>query len=225
MRFVRLLSVVLPLGIAAVATAPTSSAEAQPPCKWEVEYTLAANLKLTDTPMGEGNGVYGIGPGKVVLRYDEAPGRPGGVQMLEYKMREYFTIHSKTLFWTTTVVTDTRTSAMPDACSIAADGTLDNRRVLRWRTPIRGYHTDGTLTCTGSLCGKFGAPPEGQSPFHVAPHAVGFKPFVFGPDMTTFTMETTHVSQTTMPKQSAEIALSAREVRRACVPVVACPAP
>jgi hypothetical protein len=51
---------------------------------------------------------------------------------------------------------------------------------------------------------------------------VRFNPFVFAPDMTTFTMATTHVSKTDMPKQSGEVALSGREMRRACVPVISC---
>jgi hypothetical protein len=212
------------LGVAGLAVAPMSSAQGEAPkCSWEVEYALAANLKLTDTPLGEGNGIYPIGPGTVVLRYDAEPGRPSEVRMLRYTMREYFTIRSRTLVWTTTVITDTHTHATPDACSIAAQGSLDAAHVLRWQTPVRGYRTDGTLTCKGSLCGKFGAPPAGQTPLHIGPGPVPFKPFVFAPDMKTFTMASTHVSKTDMPKQSGEVALAGREVRRACVPVPACP--
>lgn len=214
------------VGVVGIVAAP-EAADAQAPapsCDWQIEYAVAANLKLTDTPMGEGDGIYTIGPGKVVLRWQNQNGQPGGdVKMLEYKMREYFTIKSRTLFWTTTVVTDTNTAATPNVCSIAAEGTYDgSARALKWRTPVRGYRTDGTLTCEGSLCGKFGAPPPGQSPLHIGPHDVGFSPFVFGPDLKTFTMVSTHVTKTDMPKQSGEVALSGREQRRACVPVAAC---
>ena len=213
--------VVAPKGADAQAPAPAPTPP--PSCEWEIEYSLAANLKLSDTPMGEGDGIYPIGPGKVVLRWQNQNGQPGGaVKMVEYKMREYFTIKSKTLFWTTTVVTDTNTAATPNTCSVAAEGALDGARNLRWRTPVRGYRTDGTLSCEGSLCGKFGAPPPGQSPLHIGPNPVMFSPFVFSPDMKTFTMATTHVSKTDMPKQTGEIALSGREVRRACVPVAVC---
>ena len=226
MKYVRRIASVLgPLAVVGLIVAPTHRAVAEEaaPCEWEVEYGLSANLKLTETPMGEGDGVYNIGPGKAVLRYENKGGQPGGnVKMLQYQMREFFTIKSKTLFWTTTVITDTNTAATPNACSIAAEGALDASRQVVWRTPVRGYRTDGTLTCQGSLCGKFGAPPPGQSPLHIGPNPVGFKPFVFSADMKTFTMATTHVSKTDMPKQSGEIALAGREMRRACVPVVAC---
>jgi len=223
MRVAKILAVLLPLGLCAIAVAPTSSADDPAPCDWQLEYSLAANLKLTDTPMGEGNGVYPVGPGRVVLRLQDRGGQPGGsAQLLEYRMREHFTVHSKTLFWTTTVLTDTRSSATPDACSIAAEGALDADRVLRWQTPVRGYRTDGMLTCSGSLCGKFGAPPPGESALHIGPEPVPFKPFVFSPDLRTFTMQTTHISTTSMPKQSSEIALAGREVRRACVPIPKC---
>jgi hypothetical protein len=223
--FGRLALVVGSVAIVGAIVAPVV-ADAQGPasCDWEVEYAVAANLKLTDTPMGEGDGVYPIGPGKVLLRWQNQNGQPGGeVKMLEYRMREYFTIKSRTLFWTTTVVTDTNTAATPNVCSIAADGAFDGAaRTIKWRTPVRGYRTDGTLTCEGSLCGKFGAPPPGQSPLHIGPSDIWFKPFVFGSDLKTFTMATTHVSKTDMPKQSGEVALAGREVRRACVPVAQC---
>jgi hypothetical protein len=224
MQFPRMLAVVVPLGVVALAIAPMGAAQttSAQSCAWEIEYNVAAKLKLTDTPMGEGNGIYTIGPGKVVLRYEDKGGQPGGdVKMLQYAMREYFTIKSKTLVWTTTVITDTNTVATPNACSSAAEGALDGRTV-RWRTPVRGYRTDGTLTCNGSLCGKFGAPPPGKMTLHIGPGPVQFSPFVFSPDMKTFTMVTTHVTKSDMPKQSGEVALAGREARRACVPVKTC---
>ena len=206
-----------------LVVAPNDAIAQSPPCEWEVEYTLAANLKLSETPMGQGDGIYPIGPGKVVLRYENKGGAPGGnVKMRQYMMREYFTVKSKTLFWSTSVITDTNTAATPNACSVAAEGTLDGARTIRWSTMISGYHTDGTLTCEGSMCGKFGAPPPGQSPLHIGPGPVVFSPFVFSTDMQTFTMATTHVAKTDMPKQSGEIALSGREVSRVCVPVASC---
>ncbi len=163
--------------------------------------------------MGAGDGNYTVGPGKVVLRFDN-----GRVQMLSYSMRENFTIHAHTVFWTTTVKTETQTAATPDSCSVAAEGTFDRgSRTLRWKTPVRGYHTDGTLECDGSMCGKFGAPPSGESQLHIPPGPVAFSPFVFSPDLQTFSMASTHVAKTSMPKQSAAIALAGREVRRTCV--------
>ena len=211
-------------GGAALGVGSAAADDAPPPCDaFEVEYLLAANLKLSETPMGEGDGVYSIGPGKVVLRFENKNGQPGGnVQMLQYAMREYFVIKSKTLFWTTSVTTDTNTAATPNACSIAAQGALDSSRTVKWSTPVAGYHTDGTLTCEGSMCGKFGAPPPGQSPFHIPPGPVAFNPFVFAADMKTFTMASAHVSKTDMPKQSGEVSLAGRETKRTCVAVAPC---
>ena len=175
--------------------------------------------------MGEGDGIYPIGPGSAVLRWDDKNGAPGGdVKLLRYSMKESFTVTSKTLFWTTTVITDTRTTTAPapNACGVVAEGALDAKRAVQWRTWVSGYRFDGTLTCRGSLCGKFGAPPAGTSDLHVGPYPVRFNPFVFAPDMQTFTMQTTHVTRTEMPKQAGEVALAGREVRRACVPIAPC---
>jgi hypothetical protein len=212
---------VLGVGIA-LAPSPASPAEQAPCDAWEIDYTLAANLKLEDTPMGEGDGVYKIGPGRVTLRFEDRGGQPAGnVKMLAYGMKEHFQIVSKTLFWTTSVTTDTNTGVGQDRCSIVAEGVLTDRS-LRWNKPLRGYHTDGTLTCDGSLCGKFGAPPSGTSALHIPPHDVPFAPFAYGADMKTFTMPFTFVSRSDMPKQTGYLALAARETRRACVVAKPC---
>lgn len=205
----------------ALASAPAS---AQPlPCDgWEVEYALSANLRLSDTPLGQGDGVYSIGPGRVVLHFDDRDGQPAGhARMLSYDMREHFVITSKALLWTTTVTTDTKTRDTPDACGVAAEGALSGG-TLTWSGPVRGYRTDGALTCDGSLCGKFGAPPPGQSPLHIGPGPVQFGAFVFGRDIKTFSMAETTVAKTEMPKQTAHLVLTGREMRRSCVQAKAC---
>ncbi len=187
----------------------------------EVEYALAATLQLTDTPLGKGDGAYGIGPGTATLRFDRRRGA-ASVALIAYRMRESFTIRTTALFWTTTVVTDTTTHVTLDSCASAAEGVLVER-TLRWTGPVRGYATDGTITCDGSLCGKFGAPAPGRSELHIAPHPVQFSSFDFSPDEKTFSMSATFVSKTDSPKQTAYVALSGREGRRACVPPPACP--
>lgn len=198
-----------------------TGARAEPPkasCRaWTIDYALAANLELTDTPLGEGDGIYKIGPGRVVLRFENLGGKPGGaVQMLSYTMREHFTVTAKTLFWTTTVITDSRTQASPDGSGAITRGRLVDH-ALRWAGPLHGYRTDGTLTCDGSLCGKFGAPPQGKSELHIPPHNVLFKPFKFSNDLSTFKMPYTIVSKTDSPKQTAHLALAGRAMRRSCV--------
>jgi hypothetical protein len=214
------------LAVGLVVAPGDAPAEDAAPCNaFEIEYTLAANLTLRDTPMGEGNGTYTIGPGQVVLRFENRGGAPGGaVQMLGYSMREYFVINSKTLFWTTSVTTDTNTASTPNKCAVTAEGVVSGR-TLSWRTPLRGYHTDGTLNCQGSLCGKFGAPPPGQSELHIPPGPVLFGAFELSADTKTFTMSPTQVAKTEMPKQTSFLGLAGRETRRTCVQVPQCKAP
>ena len=208
-----------------VALAPSDATADDPPAAcggWDVEYNLSARLELDDTPMGEGDGIYTIGPGRVVLRFEDRDGQPAGaVNMISYAMREHFVIKSKTLFWTTTVTTDTRTRVTPDVCSSAAEGTLTDHTIV-WRSAVRGYRTDGTLECDGSLCGKFGAPPPGKTELHIGPGPVAFKPFEFSPDRTTFSMAKAQVSKTEMPKQTGFIAVSGRETKRTCVAAKPC---
>jgi hypothetical protein len=188
----------------------------------QVEYALAANLQLSDTPMGEGNGVYAVGPGRAVVRFDNRDGQPtGGAKLLSYDMNEKFKIDSKTLFWKTHVTVDNRSRATPDRCGVAASGTMSGG-TLTWSTPVNGYHTDGTISCDGSLCGKAGAPPSGSTPLHIGPGPVQFEPFVFAADQKTFTMASAYVGKTEMPKQTAHLTLSGREVSRRCVAVKPC---
>ncbi|HEY1955981.1 MAG TPA: hypothetical protein VGH28_10210 [Polyangiaceae bacterium] len=214
MHSTRIAAVGLAAALVVIALAPQSGAD--PGCAWTVDYALDENLELTGTPMGRGNGVFPTGPGKVVLRFDGPR-----VSMLSYAMRERFTVKAHTVGWTTTVTSDLTTVATPDACSGAAEGVLEGR-TIRWTTPVRGVHTDGTITCSGSFCGKFGAPAPGERPFHIAGTSVRYSPFVLSADSKTFTMQKTHVSDTTSPKQSSSIALAGREVRRTCAPLPPC---
>ena len=193
----------------------SSSAVEGPSCSvQEVEYAIAGNLKVSETTMGQGNGIYKIGPGRAVLRFEG-----NNVQMVSLTMEEHLSVRANTLFGSTTVVTDARSRATPNACSGAAEGILSGR-VLSWRTPVSGYRTDGALRCEGAFCGRAGAPPPGQSPLHIGPNAAPFKPFVFSPDMTTFTMATTAPVKTEQPKQASELALSGRQISRRCIAAV-----
>jgi hypothetical protein len=88
---------------------------------------------------------------------------------------------------------------------------------------VSGYRYDGTMFCEGSLCGKFSAPPPGQSELHVGPNLVDFQPFAFSEDMKTFTMPYALVSKTESPKQTAFVTLAGRQVRKACVQNRPCP--
>ncbi|HSY24488.1 MAG TPA: hypothetical protein VK841_20315 [Polyangiaceae bacterium] len=208
----------------ATADAPQPSPPAPPPCDaWEIDYTLAGNLKLTDTTLGQGDGVYPVGPGAAVLRFEDHGGQPGGrAKLVNYSMKQGVTVTASALFFTAKVVSETVTRALPDACGVDGEGTL-NGTTLAWAGPIRAFKSDGTITCEGSLCGKFGAPPLGQSPLHIGPNPVQLQPFQFSGDLKTFSMPSTFVSKTEDPKQTAYLALSGREMKRSCVQVRPCP--
>jgi hypothetical protein len=138
----------------------------------DVEYAITGELEL----QGHGTHTVALGPGKLVLRF-----HGNDVTLVAYQMRESFTIGGSVGPIATHVTTEA------DATSHAVmHGTLDGH-VVRWREPLRGFHTDGTLTCTG-FCGKFGLPPHGASPFHVGAADQTFDTFVFDPEMKTFTM-------------------------------------
>lgn len=226
-RSARIAAVTLLLLAAGVSARSFAAPPEQPvplggPCTWDLEYTLDANLELTDTPLGQGDGVVNIGPGRVVLRFEDKSGKPGGaVKMLDYRMRDHFTVKTRTLFWKTVVENDTKTRSSPDKCGVSANGSLAGN-VVSWSSPVRGYRVDGTVKCTGDLCGKFGAPKEGTSQVHIGPSPVPFSDFTFGKDMKTFKMPRTFVTKTKVPKQTSYIAISGRLVRKRCVPVKAC---
>jgi hypothetical protein len=188
------------------------------PCTaWQVEYAMSSSVMLSDTTMGAGDGVYPNGPGKVVLRFEDRGGQPGGrVELLEYQVHDTFVLDSHILAWETRVVIDMLTRTTPGAKGFAAEGVLEGR-TIRWIGQWNGMHSDGHVTCTGSFCGKFGAPPEGRSEMHVPLHQVTFKPFELAPDTKTFTMAYSVVYSQSYPSQTTRISLAGREVKRTCV--------
>jgi hypothetical protein len=206
-----------------VGVASSAKSEEAPPCEaYDVEYSLSSNLELSDTPMGQGNGVYKIGPGTAVVHFERRGDGTMTAKMVSYSMKERFKVDAKTVFWKTHVTTDSRTTVGSDACGVVASGVLSGR-TLDWKSDIRAARTDGTLTCDGSMCGKFGAPPSGTSQLHVAPHDTRFRAWVFAPDMRSFTMEKTWMSRSESPKQEAHITLTGKEVRRVCMTAPRCP--
>ena len=231
MRVVQRGAATLVTALGVMATIPGSAGPARAlapvplgaPCDaWELEYLLNANLKLTETPLGQGDGIYKIGPGRVVLRFDDVNGRPGGtVRMSSYDMRDHFTVKSRTLFWSTVVENDTKTRATPSQCGVAATGKLDGDK-LAWSSKVAGYRVDGTITCTGALCGKFGAPPAGTTQLHIPPSPVQFSAFAFSSGLKQLKMPFTFVTKTAVPKQTSYVELAGTMVRRACVTAPIC---
>ena len=212
----------IPSPPAAADDAPSPTPVNAPCDAWQVEYVVNATVEISDTTMGAGDGKFPNGPGKVVLRFDNRGGQPGGnVKLIDYEMKDNFTVVSHALAWEARVTADTITRVTHNACGIAAEGVLDDR-TLRWSGPWRGMRSDGSVICQGGLCGKFGAPPSGRSDMHVAPHPANFKSFDYGADLKTFTMGYSIASQQASPSQTSRITLAGREVRRTCVAVSPC---
>lgn len=218
----RALAVAMPAVVSLGVVRAGSDAAAQAPApgacdSWRIDYALAGSLQLTDTPMGQGDGVYPIGPGTLTLRFDDAGGQPAGaVKLLSYDMHQTLTVTAKALFWRTTVVSDAVTRSVLDVCG-SSEGTLEGSS-LTWTAPVRSFVTEGTLHCDGAFCGSFGAPPPGPSALRLGPIPVQFKTFQFSADMKTFTMASTFVAATESPKQTSHMALAGREIRRVCEP-------
>ncbi|HZU84062.1 MAG TPA: hypothetical protein VE987_14135, partial [Polyangiaceae bacterium] len=153
--------------------------------------------------------------GKVLLHFGEVDGAGMRVQLQALEIREQFNVVAGALFLKAAVTTDGIARAASDAGGPIAEGTLLGR-TLRWSTPVRGFRQDGTVTCEGSLCGKFGGPPQGRSGMHSGPDAVSFQPFEFAGDLKTFTMRFSVISSSDSPKHRSFLAIAGREVRRAC---------
>jgi hypothetical protein len=181
----------------------------------QIEYALTARLQISDTPFGAGDGIVTTGPGSLALRV--TPGGGSGklrVQLVDYRMKNHFTVSSSVLLWSATVETRTLSRV---AQGVAGSGVLAKRR-LTWATPIVGHRSDGTLRCQGSGCGMPGAPPEGLSEIHIGPNAVRFAPFVFASDdLGTFQMQYSKLSHTDQPQQTTHIALAGRKMADRCL--------
>jgi hypothetical protein len=180
----------------------------------DVEYNVAANIRITDTPFGAADGVYSMGSGKVKLRVEAQPGHEA-VKMMSYDLVNRLTVEAKVAMLSTKVVTESKTATDHNACDGSAQGTLHDGK-LTWSSGVSGYHSDGTMECSGAMCGKFGAPPRGTSPWHETQSSLKFSPFTFSPDGSTFTMAYTLVSKSDAPKQTTYLALSGRRVKQSC---------
>jgi hypothetical protein len=187
----------------------------------DIEYAVSASLRIAGTTMGAGDGVHAVGPGRIVLRLKPAsaldPGPAVSVKMTLFELRQRFLVVAKVGLWSTRVLTDIETRASVDSRGVAAEGSL-SRRSLQWVSVTGGFRDDGALTCDGFFCGKFGAPPSGQSEYHMDPPTMALSPFEFSADMKTFSMPSTLATKTAEPQQETYVALAGREVRRTCVP-------
>jgi hypothetical protein len=203
--------------VAALAAGSPNVAAADEACAVsDVDYAIAGNLMVKETQFGAANGVYPLGAGKMRVRFEDgADGTPAHVKLMSYELDNHLTIKASFALWWTKVETRSRTLAASTRDG-AARGDVKGGEVV-WSTPVAGYHSDGSIECGGNVCGKYGAPPPGESALHEAAPDFVFKPFHFGPDGKTFTMDFSKVSHSESPKQTNFVALSGREMKRVCV--------
>jgi hypothetical protein len=193
---------------------PVTPVPAASPCgQWEVTYTLTGSLRITGTPLGAGDGIHPIGPGNLVLRTEPRSGR---AQLIAFELQERFAVTPHTLLGAAIIRTDASAHVVPDASGQVPSGRL-LESVLQWSGPIRGYRTDGTLACEGTLCGKMGAPPAGRNELHLAVPSVVFQPLQFAADRATFQMGYGLVAESKSPPQKTYLAVSGRRTRQVCV--------
>ncbi|HEY6464330.1 MAG TPA: hypothetical protein VIY73_29385 [Polyangiaceae bacterium] len=205
--------------VVVAALVPAQAAADGPTCSaWDVEYALAGTMRLADTTMGAADGTFPVGPGRAVVRFDDHGGGPGGhARLTAYSRHEHVTITTRAFFLGATLVTDTNSHAAGGGNGVVTAGNLAGT-TLTWAGPMSVYRTDGTTTCEGTLCGKFGAPPPGSSEVHIGPRAVQLAPFQFAPDLKTFSMHEVQTAHAESPKQTTFEAISGREMKRTCVP-------
>jgi hypothetical protein len=222
-RFIATVATAAGAAVALGTADPAVAADESACAVHDVEYSVVANIIVRDTPFGAADGAYSLGSGRMKLRLDERAG-DGPVRMMSYDVINHLTVEAKVAMLSTKVVTESRTAATRDACEGTAQGVLRDG-VLTWTTNVAGYHSDGTMECSGSMCGMFGAPPKGTSPLHEI-RVIRFKPFTFSPDRATFTMPYTLASKSDSPKQTTYLSLSGRRIMQSCVraPVSTCAA-
>jgi hypothetical protein len=198
------------------AAAEPSATDAAPGCIQQVSlYQINGTLRISDTAMGAGDGAFPVGPGTLVLRVDTRAAR---TTLVRFDLQEHFTIRPNAVMWHATLVTDSAAHAVPDANGVAASGRWLGESVLQWDSPLRNYRSDGALTCEGSLCGKFGAPPPGRSELHQASSAIRLEPFRFDRTGQTFQMDFALVSSSEAPRQRTYLALAGRRTALTCLP-------
>jgi hypothetical protein len=210
------------LGLVTLALAPRpaaaepSATDTAAECTQRVSlYQINGTLRITDTAMGAGDGTFPVGPGTLELRVDAQSAR---TTLVRFDLQERFAIHPNAVMWRATVVTNTAAHAVPDASGAAAIGRWLRDGVLQWDAPLHNYRSDGALTCDGSLCGKFGAPPPGRSELHQASTAIRLEPFRFDPTGQTFQMGFALVSSSEAPRQRTYLALAGRRLTSTCLP-------
>jgi hypothetical protein len=203
------------LGLATTLVAHSASGSNEPACAaTDSDYAVVAHVVVRNTAFGAANGEYLLGSGTMRL-HAEGGRDPWRVTLTAFELLNHLTVAVRAAVVSGQIVTLSRTSVTHDASGSSAQGSLRGG-VLTWTTPVTGYRSDGTMECSGSMCGKFGAPPKGASPFHDVPPTVAFNPFTFSADGGTFTMPYALLSKADSPRQTTYLSLAGRLVRRVC---------
>lgn len=157
-------------------------------------YFIDAMIDFTITVQEPYDDNLNMGPGMMVLRFpddDNKPG-PGYLEMTEYSLRQNFV----TGMALAEVTTDLQTGVQPREEGAASGHLVGD--TLTWNPPHTWtYCRDGQVSCTGSLCGTSGSPPEGD-PFvfdNDCTEQLPLNPFVFTNGISNFTMEAVTISQ------------------------------
>jgi hypothetical protein len=181
----------------------------------DLDYDIVAHVVIRNTAFGAANGEYTLGSGTMRLRV-RGREEQGSVSLMFFELVNHLTVVVRAPVMSGQIVTLSRTTVSHDAPEGSAQGTISGG-VITWTTNVAGYRSDGTIECTGSACGRFGAPAKGVSPLHEARPTMMFNSFTFSADGSTFTMPYALLSKSESPRQTTYLALSGRRVRRTCV--------
>ena len=210
-----LLGAIAALLLSRPAAAQLAPSDLAPTCaQWELEYSITGTLRITGTATGAGDGTFPVGPGTLVLRIDT---RTAGVSLTAFQLHERFSIHPTAMMWNAVIVTDVAARAQSDGAGPVAVGSRTGDGVVRWAGPLNAYRSDGVLSCDGSLCGKFGAPPAGRNDLHQVSRTVKLQPLRFDRDGQVFRMEAALVSSSESPHQRTYLALAGRRTAKRCI--------
>jgi hypothetical protein len=199
-----------------VASLARSSDAAEPTAcaDYDTEYVVVAHVVVRNTVLGAANGTYPLGVGRMKLGVSQHDGIVT-VKLVSYETDNRLSLVANIGPLGATFLTASRTTVTPNACDGSAHGTLRGP-TLTWISVVAGYRSDGTTACAGAMCGKFGSPPRGTSPFHETSPAMKFSDFTFSVDGETFTMPYTLLSKSESPRQTTYLSLAGRRVNQSC---------
>jgi hypothetical protein len=201
----------------AITAARVSHAEDVTGCAlYEAEYIIVTRVVVRNTILGAANGEYPLGSGRMKLRV-RTQGDGALVSLISYETDNDLSIVASIGPFDATMLSRSRTTVTPKACDGSARGILRGG-MLTWSSSVAGYRSDGTMQCTGPMCGQHGAPPHGMSALHEVPPVMMFNAFAFSPDGETFTMPYALISKSESPRQTSYLAIAGRRVRRTCIP-------